>query len=104
MATPDDEERTLSEWSRTLSQALQILDLEVDHPRIVELAQRSAGHMSPNAGAISAFMVGYAAGSVTTDGREEASAAVEKAVATVTAVIEKNEKTNEEAGWTGTAQ
>jgi hypothetical protein len=48
--------------------------------------------------------VGYAAGSVTTDGREEASAAVEKAVATVTTVIEKNEKTNEEAGWTGSAQ
>ena len=104
MATPDDEERTLSEWSRTLSQALQILDLEVDHPRIVEVARRSTELTSPNAGAISAFLVGYAAGSVTTDGREEASAAVEKAVATVITVIEKDEKTREEAGWTGTAQ
>lgn len=104
MATPDDEERTLSEWSRTLSQALQILDLEVDHPRIVELAQRSSEHTSPNAGAISAFLVGYAAGTVSTDGRAEASAAVEKAASTVITVIEKDEKTQEEEGWTGTAQ
>ena len=96
MATPDDEERTLSEWSRTLAQALQVLDLEVDHPRIVELARRSSGHTSPNAGAISAFMVGYAAGSVTTDGREEASAAVEKAAKTVLTIIQKDEETQEE--------
>jgi hypothetical protein len=104
MATPDDEERTLSEWSRTLTQALQILDLEVDHPRIVELAERSSGLVSPHAGAISAFLVGYAAGTVTTDGREETSAAVEKAVKTVLTVIHKDEETQEEKGWTGSAQ
>ncbi len=104
MATPDDEERTLSEWSRTLTQALQILDLEVDHPRIVELAERSSSHVSPHAGAISAFLVGYAAGTVTTDGRDETSAAVEKAVKTVLTVVRKDEETNEQAGWTGSAQ
>ena len=104
MATPDDEERTLSEWSRTLAQALQILDLEVDHPRIVEVAERSSRNLTPHAGAVSAFMIGYAAGSVTTDGREEASAAVEKAVKTVLTVIQKDEETKEEEGWTGTAQ
>ena len=104
MATHDDEERTLSEWSRTLGQALQILDLELDHPRIAELAERSEAHVSPHAGAVSAFMVGYAAGSVTTEGREQASAAVEKAVKTVLTVIAKDEETNEQAGWTGSAQ
>ncbi len=104
MATPDDEERTLSEWSRTLAQALQILDLEVDHPRIVELAERSSQFVSPHAGAISAFLVGYAAGTVTTDGRDETSAAVEKAVKTVLTVIRKDEETQEEKGWTGSAQ
>lgn len=104
MATPDDEERTLSEWSRTLAQALQILDLEVDHPRIVEVADRSSRHLPPHAGAISAFMVGYAAGTVTTDGREETSAAVEKAAKTVLTVIAKDEETKEEEGWTGSAQ
>ncbi|TKV28607.1 hypothetical protein FDK12_08095 [Arthrobacter sp. NamB2] len=103
MATPDDEERALSEWSRTLAQALQILDLEVDHPRIVELAARSS-YLSPHAGAISAFMVGYAAGTVTTDGREETSAAVEKAANTALTVIAKDEETREEKGWTGSAQ
>lgn len=104
MALPDDEERTLSEWSRTLAQALQILDLEVDHPRIVELAERSSGLVSPHAGAISAFLVGYAAGTVKTDGREEASAAVEKAASTVLTVVSKDEETHEEKGWTGSAQ
>jgi hypothetical protein len=104
MAAPDDEERTLSEWSRTLAQALQILDLEVDHPRIVEVAERSSHLLTPHAGAISAFLVGYAAGSVTTEGRGETSAAVEKAAKTVLTVIEKDEETQEQAGWTGSAQ
>ncbi len=104
MATPDDEERTLSDWSRTLTQALQILDLEVDHPRIVELADRSAHLVGPHAGVISAFLVGYAAGTVTTKSREETSAAVEKAVTTVTTVIQKDEETHEQEGWTGSAQ
>ncbi|OUM41157.1 DUF6457 domain-containing protein [Arthrobacter sedimenti] len=104
MATPDDEERTLSEWSRTLTQALQILDLEVDHPRIVELAERSSSLVSPHAGAISAFLVGYAAGTVTTESREETSAAVEKAANTVTTIITKDEETQHEKGWTGSAQ
>ncbi len=104
MAMPDDEERTLSQWSRTLAQALQILDLEVDHSRIVELAERSSKDVSPHAGAISAFMVGYAAGTVTTDGRDETSAAVEKAANTVMTVIAKDEETQEKEGWTGSAQ
>lgn len=103
MATPDDEELTLSEWSRTLTQALQILDLEVDHAKVVELAERSS-YLSPHAGAISAFLVGYAAGSVTTEGRDETSAAVEKAANTVLTVIAKDEETREEKGWTGSAQ
>ncbi|TYC97924.1 hypothetical protein FQ377_11970 [Arthrobacter echini] len=104
MTTYDDESRTLTEWSRTLAQALQILDLELDHARILELTQRSSHYMSADAAAISAFMVGYAAGSVTTEGRDEASAAVEKATSTVLAVIDKDEQAQEKKGWTGTAQ
>ena len=104
MATPDDEERTLSDWSRTLGQALQILDLELDHPRIVELAERSSAYVSPHAGAVSAFMVGYAAGTVTTEGRAETSAAIEKAVRTALTVIATDEETHEQKGWTGSAQ
>ncbi|WP_298254613.1 DUF6457 domain-containing protein [uncultured Arthrobacter sp.] len=104
MTTYDDESRTLTEWSRTLAQALQILDLELDHDRILELTQRSSHYKSEDAAAISAFMVGYAAGSVTTEGRDEASAAVEKATRTVLAVIDKDEQAQEKQGWTGTAQ
>lgn len=104
MATPHDEDRTLNDWSRTLGQALQVLDLELDHARIVELADRTSTLLTPNAGAISAFMVGYAAGTVTTDGRAETDAAIEKAVKTVMTIIEKDEQTDEQKGWTGSAQ
>ncbi|MHA7283633.1 DUF6457 domain-containing protein [Arthrobacter sp. TMS2-4] len=104
MATPDDEQRTLNDWSRTLGQALQVLDLELDHARIVELADRTSRMLTTDAGTISAFMVGYAAGTVTTNGRAETDAAIEKAVKTVLTVIEKDEQTEEQKGWTGTAQ
>ncbi|MHA7181417.1 DUF6457 domain-containing protein [Arthrobacter sp. MDB2-24] len=104
MATPDDAERTLNDWSRTLGQALQVLDLELDHATILELAARTSHLLSADAGVISAFMVGYAAGTVTTEGRAETDAAIEKAVKTVLTIIEKDEHTNEQAGWTGTAQ
>ena len=99
----DAEERELSEWSRTLTQALQILDLEVDHAKIVEVASRSSSAVSPNAGAVSAFLVGYAAGTVTTKGRKGADEAVQKAASTVLRVIATGDD-REDEGWTGTAQ
>lgn len=70
----------------------------------MELADRSAHLVGPHAGVISAFLVGYAVGTVTTKSREETSAAVEKAATTVTTVIEKDEETQEQKGWTGSAQ
>ena len=101
--SPDAEERELSEWSRTLTQALQILDLEVDHAKIVEVASRSSSAVSPNAGAVSAFLVGYAAGTVTTKGRKGADEAVQKAASTVLRVL-GTAGDREDEGWTGTAQ
>lgn len=101
----DAEEHELSEWSRKLTQALQILDLEVDHERIVEVAEQSAKSVSPNAGAISAFLVGYAAGSSPTKGRRGSDAAVQKASSTVLEIATQNpEDGQEKAGWTGSAQ
>ncbi|THJ66754.1 hypothetical protein E8P82_07390 [Arthrobacter echini] len=104
MTTYDDKERTLAEWEQTLTQALQILDLEFDHERILDVARRCSQQMSADAGVLSAFMIGYAAGTVTTNGRDEASAAVEKAASTVLTVVEKDAQTQEREGWTGTAQ
>ncbi|MBG6183179.1 hypothetical protein IWX75_001352 [Arthrobacter sp. CAN_A6] len=100
----DAEEHELSEWSRKLTQALQILDLEVDHEKIVEVVERSRS-VSPNAGAISAFLVGYAAGSSPTRGRRGSDAAVQKASATVLEIATRNPGDGQEqAGWTGSAQ
>ncbi|WP_035771057.1 DUF6457 domain-containing protein [Arthrobacter sp. Br18] len=100
----DAEEHELSEWSRKLTQALQILDLEVDHGKIVEVVERSRS-VSPNAGAISAFLVGYAAGSSPTRGRRGSDAAVQKASKTVLEIATQNpDDGQEKAGWTGSAQ
>lgn len=98
------EEHELSEWSRKLTQALQILDLEVDHGKIVELVERSQS-VSPNAGAISAFLVGYAAGSSPTKGRRGSDVAVQKAANTVLEIVALNPGDGQEQkGWTGSAQ
>lgn len=81
-STPDTEERDLSDWSRRLTQALQILDLEVDHRMLVELAEESARTVGANAGLISTFVVGYAAGLSKTSGRKAADEAVRTAADT----------------------
>ena len=79
---PGPEERNLSEWSRTLTQALQILDLEVDHKMLVKLAEESSEAVGPHAGLVSTFLVGYAAGLSKTSGRKAAEEAVQTAADT----------------------
>lgn len=101
----DDELRTLSEWSRQLTQALQILDLEVDHARIAEIARKTSDTVSPNAGAISAFLIGYAAGTVDTSGRKGSDDAVQSAADVVMQVHAKGLADGPDAnGWTKTGQ
>lgn len=101
---PDAEERELSDWSRRLTQALQILDLEVDHKTLVELADKSSRTVNENAGVISAFLVGYAAGLTKTSGRQGADEAVQKAVNTVSQLAETGLEGPDQPGWRGSAQ
>ncbi|UWX98025.1 DUF6457 domain-containing protein [Arthrobacter zhaoxinii] len=101
---PDMEERVLSDWSRRLTQALQILDLEVDHKMLVELGEKSAQSVSGNAGVISAFVVGYAAGLTTTSGRKGADEAVQKAADTAFQLAETGVDGPDNPGWKGSAQ
>ncbi|MFI7483620.1 DUF6457 domain-containing protein [Kocuria sp. M1R5S2] len=61
MALHDDSTLDLDQWSRRLAQALQILDLTVDTGEILELARRVSGSVSPEAGPLTTFYVGYAA-------------------------------------------
>ena len=101
---PDIEERRLSDWSRRLTQALQILDLEVDHKMLVELGERSAQTVSGNAGVVSAFVVGYAAGLTTTSGRKSSEEAVQKAADTAFQLAETGLEGPDQPGWKGSAQ
>ncbi|MCQ1954449.1 MULTISPECIES: DUF6457 domain-containing protein [Arthrobacter] len=101
---PEMEERRLNDWSRRLTQALQILDLEVDHKMLVELGEKSAETVADNAGLVSAFVVGYAAGLTTTSGRKSSEEAVQKAADTAFQLAETGLEGPDQPGWKGSAQ
>ena len=79
MTLSREEDSSLRHWSARLIQALQILDLEVDHEKIVQVAEESVKAVGPHADAISAFIVGYAAGTASTNGRKGTQEAVHAA-------------------------
>lgn len=62
MAAADDELQVLDEWSQRLAQALQLLDLEIDHELLLDLARKSADSVIHAAAPVTTFLVGYAAG------------------------------------------
>ena len=101
---PEIEERRLNDWSRRLTQALQILDLEVEPGMLIELGRKSEQTVSPDAGLVSAFMVGYAAGLTTTSGRKSAEEAVQKAANTAFQLAETGLDGPDQPGWKGSAQ
>ena len=105
MTLSQDEDSSLRHWSGRLIQALQILDLEIDHEKIVQVAEESAKAVGPHADAISAFIVGYAAGTASTDGRKSTHDAVEAASNKVLELCEDGESGGpDEKGWAKRAQ
>ncbi|WP_445154476.1 DUF6457 domain-containing protein [Arthrobacter sp. Hor0625] len=105
MTLPRDEDSALRHWSARLIQALQILDLEVDHERIVAVAEESRKAVGPHADAISAFIVGFAAGTASTNGRKSTQEAVHAASDKVLELCEHGEAGGpDEKGWTKRAQ
>ena len=105
MTLPRDEDSSLRHWSARLIQALQILDLEVDHEKIVEVADESLKAVGPHADAISAFMVGYAAGTASTHGRKSILEAVDTASSKVLELCEHGDAGGpDEKGWAKRAQ
>lgn len=83
MTVNDNEAQVLDQWSHRLAQALQILDLKVDHELLLDLARKSSDNVIHAAAPITTFLVGYAAamdaGTGGAGNREAASAAVAKA-------------------------
>ena len=105
MTLSRDEDSSLRHWSARLIQALQILDLEVDHEKIVQVADESAKAVGPHADAISAFIVGYAAGTASTEGRKGTQEAVHAASNKVIELCEHGESGGpDEKGWAKRAQ
>jgi Na+-transporting NADH:ubiquinone oxidoreductase subunit NqrD len=99
----DDE--ILKQWIRRLSQALQIVDLEVDNDLVLTVADEAAHAVNPMAAPITTFMVGYAAGLAAANPTMPSRTAVARAVDVVTAVCRQPEKEHPDAtGWVNTAQ
>lgn len=83
MAVSEHEAQVLDQWSNRLSQALQILDVEVNQELLLDLARESADSVIHAAAPVTTFLVGYAAGLEAGTGsagsREAFAASVEKA-------------------------
>ena len=95
----------LAQWSRRLTQALQILDLDVDRQLVARLAQESARAVNPSAAPISALLVGYAAGLAAQNGEGTPNEAVQSAARTALQLCEHGiDGGPDSAGWTTTGQ
>ena len=99
------DEQILKQWTRRLSQALQILDLEVDNHLILKVADEAAHAVSPLAAPITTFVVGYAAGLAAADLAMSSQTAIARAADVVIAVCQQpTTKGPDETGWVNTAQ
>lgn len=101
--TPDEHE--LTEWSRRLAQALQILDLEVAPRELLEIAARSARGVTGSAGPITTFYVGYAAALATQTSDQSPNEAVAAASAVAAQLADGGAGEGQAGlGWIDTAQ
>ena len=88
-----------------LLHALQILDLEADAQLILKMAEETSRSVSPSAGPVSAFCVGYAAALAATSGNVDAETAVTDSAEKVMKLCEGvTEGGPEDGGWADTAQ
>ena len=95
----------LAKWSRRLTQALQILDLDVDRQLVARLAQESARAVNASAAPISALLGGYAAGLAAQNGEGTPNEAVQSAARTALQLCEHGVDGGPDSeGWTTTGQ
>ena len=79
MTISDEEFQILNEWSQDLAQALQIPRLPIDHEVLLDLARKSADTITHAAAPVTAFLVGYAAGSRGLDASDSLASAADVA-------------------------
>jgi len=107
MTAHDDSALDLDRWSRRLTQALQILDLRVGTQDITDLAKRASEAVSPEAGPLTAFYVGYAAALDAAGNRtgRTPDEAVRDAAATAGRLAEEGARGGQDdVGWVATGQ
>ncbi|MEW9873541.1 DUF6457 domain-containing protein [Arthrobacter sp. HS15c] len=109
MAVNDDEAQILDQWTQRLTQALQILDLEVDQDLLLDLARKSAGSVIHAAAPVTTFLVGYAAGLAAGNGsagsKDASAAAVAQAADVASRLCDDGHDGGPAAtGWADTAQ
>ena len=99
------DEEILKQWTRRLSQALQIVDLNLDNHLVLNVADEAADAVSPMAAPIATFMVGYAAGLAAANPTMPSPAAIARAADIVITLCQQPEDENPDAsGWANTAQ
>ncbi|MDJ0378226.1 DUF6457 domain-containing protein [Cryobacterium sp. PH31-L1] len=99
------DEEILQQWTRRLSQALQILDLELDNHLMLNVADEAAHAVSPMAAPITTFVVGYAAGLAAGNSTIASQLAIARAAEVVLDVCRQPADENPDtAGWVNTAQ
>lgn len=111
-ASPADAD--LEQWTRRLTQALQILDLRVDHALLADLAERSSQGVGHASAPVTSFVVGYAAGLSAATGSVSATDATSRAADVAVRLLADARRTEsqpsvrsdppEAEGWLGTAQ
>jgi hypothetical protein len=75
----DSNAAEVEQWTRRLTQALQILDLRVDQALVAELAARSSETFGSTSVPVTTFVVGYAAGLSAAAGSVNANEATKRA-------------------------
>ena len=99
------DDQNLAQWTRRLTQALQILDLEVDHNLVLDVADHADRAASPMAAPVTTVLVGYAAGMAAAGGQGAPKTAVSQAADVVIAVCRQPaDETPDDTGWVNTAQ
>ncbi|ASD21605.1 MULTISPECIES: DUF6457 domain-containing protein [Cryobacterium] len=104
MNAPENDTGRLDDLSQRLTQALQILDLKVDYPLLLDLAAETTRAVGPAGGPISTFLVGYAAGMTSTSSKQATTDAVERAVGVARQATRKSGDGGIDDGWANTAQ
>lgn len=99
----------LDDYVHRLAQALQILDLSADHSTVLDAARKAVAAHGADAGPLTAFYVGYAAGSASPhhQGSEAVVKAADVASRTISPPADATRSTGgaeESGGWAATAQ